>query len=80
MDKKKRAKSFRFGVAGTKKHLDYWYACMIDLKGFNRHKKKTWIYLNLKSIRRPVPYSEDVPLPQFCNFSDLNRIFLKKQQ
>ena len=53
-----------------KNHFDDCYFCMVDLKGFNRHKKKSWIYPDLESARRPVPHCEDIPLPQFCHLPE----------
>ena len=49
----------------------------MDLKGFNRHKKKTWNYPNLESARRPAPRCEEVPVPEFCDLSD---VFMKCNQ
>ena len=44
----------------------------LDLKEFNRHKKKTKNYPNLESARQPVPYYEEVPLPEFNDLPDLS--------
>ena len=46
----------------------------MDLKGFNRHKKKTWNYPYLQSACRPVPHCEEVPAPEF---SDLPDVFME---
>ena len=71
---KGKTKSFRFGVPMVrreqKNHFDDCYLCMVDLKGFNRHKKKLWIYPNLESARRPVPHCEDIPVPQFSHLPE----------
>ena len=58
--KGKTKKSFRFGVPMVwreqKNHFDDCYFCMVDLKGFNRHKKISWIYSDLEYARRTVPH------------------------
>ena len=53
-----------------KNHFDDCYFCMVDFKGFNRHKKKSWIYPDLESARRPVPHCEDIPVPQFSHLPE----------
>ena len=41
------------------------------MKGFNDHKKKMWHYPNLESARRPIPHSENVPIPLFTSLPNL---------
>ena len=69
-----KTKSFRFGVPmiwrEPKNHFDDCYFCMVDLKKFNRHKKKSWKYPNLESARRPVPHCETVFVPQSSHLPD----------
>ena len=71
---KGKTKSFRFGVPMVwreqKNHFDDCYFCMVDLKGFNRHKKKSWIYPDLESARRPVPHCEYIPVSQFSHLPE----------
>ena len=61
--------SLRFGVPMVwrepKNHFDDCYFCLVDLKGFNRHKKNSWNYPDLESARLPVPHCEEVPVPEF---------------
>ena len=68
-------KSFRFGVPmiwrEPKNHFDNCYFCKIDLKGFNRHKKKSWKYPNLVSAWRPIPHCETVPVSQSSHLPDM---------
>jgi len=37
-----------------KDHFNDCYVCVVDLNGFNRHKKNNWSYPDLESARRPV--------------------------
>ena len=45
---------------------------MVNLKGFNRHKKKSWRYPNLESARRPVSRCETIHVPQSSHLSDIS--------
>ena len=38
---------------------------MVDIKGFNRHKKKQYNCPDVESARRLVLHWEEVPAPQF---------------
>ena len=71
-----KTKSFRFGVPmiwpEPKNHFDDCYFSMVDLKGFNPHKKKSWRYPNLESAWRPVPHCETVPVPQSIHLPDIS--------
>ena len=40
------------------------YFCKTNVKVFNRGNKKCMIYPNLVSVRRPIPYGIDVPMPE----------------
>ena len=55
-----------------KKHFNECYFCLVDLKRFNRRKKKTRNYPDLESVRRPVPHCEEVPTPEFSNLSEVS--------
>ena len=55
-----------------KNHFDDCNFCLVDLKGFNRHKKKTWNYPVLESARRPVPHYVEVPVPEFSDLPELS--------
>ena len=50
-----------------KNHTDDCYFCMVNMAGFNRQKRKTWSYPNLESALRPVPHSDEIPIPIFKN-------------
>ena len=70
-----KTKSFRFAIPMVwrepKNHYDDCYFCMVNLKGFNRHKRKTWNYPDLESARRPVLHSADLPVPKSTHLPDL---------
>ena len=60
-----------------KKDFNECYICLVNLKGFNRHKKKTSNYPNLESARQLVPHCEEVPVPEF---NDLPHLFVEYDQ
>ncbi|KAI6659705.1 hypothetical protein LOD99_14630 [Oopsacas minuta] len=64
-----KRKSFKFGVTMVwreqRNHYDNCYFCMVDMKGFNRHKKRMGSYPDSDSDRCPVLHSEEIPLPKF---------------
>ena len=68
--------SLRFGVPMVwrepKNHFDDCYFCLVNLKGFNRHKKNSWNYPDLESARLPVPHCEEVPVPEFSDLPDIS--------
>ena len=43
---------------------------MVDITGWNRYKRKTWYYLDIKSARRPVPHCSEVPITVFSSPPD----------
>ena len=55
-----------------KDHVTDCYFCMNNMRGFNMHKKKTWIYPNLESAIRPVLHCEAVPVPTFITLPDID--------
>ena len=55
-----------------KKHFDDCYFCLVDLKGFNHHKKSSWNYPDLESARRPVSRCEEIPVPKFSALPDMS--------
>ena len=67
-------KSLKFGVPMVwrepKSHFNECYFFLVDIKVFNRYKKKAWNYPDLESARRLVPHSEEVPVPQFSDLLD----------
>ncbi|XP_061480792.1 uncharacterized protein LOC133383677 [Rhineura floridana] len=68
-------KRLNFGVPMVwrepQNHHDDCYFCVVNVKGFNHYKKHKWKYPDLDSARRPVPHSEDVPIPVFTSLPDL---------
>lgn len=61
----------RFGVPmqwkEQKNHFDECYFCCVNLRGVN---VKKMIYPDLESARRPLPHSEEVPVPTYCSTSE----------
>ena len=39
------------------------YFCLTNITGFNASSRKKIKYLNLRSAMRPVPHSDDLPVP-----------------
>ena len=37
----------------------------------NRNNRRKWIYPDLESARRPVPHSDEVPIPVFDHLTEL---------
>src|SRR5215469_9137588 len=54
-----------------KNHYDDCYFCMINVKGVNRYKKRKIEYPDLESARRPVPHSDEVPVPVFTSLPNI---------
>ena len=44
-------------------HADDCYFCLTNITGFNASSRKKIKYLNLRSAMRPVPHSDDLPVP-----------------
>ena len=70
-----KVKAMRFGVLmvwrSPENHHDDSYFCMVNMSGWNRHKKNSWYYLDLESARRPVPHCEELPIPVFSSLPKL---------
>ena len=43
----------------------------LDVSGWNKHKKKSWHYLNIDSAIRPAAHCDGVPIPIFTSLPDL---------
>ena len=71
-----KLKGLRFGVPMVwrrpQNHHDDCYFCLVNIKGFNRYKKRKWEYLDLKSARRPVLHCESIPVPVFTSLPQLH--------
>ena len=61
-----------------KNHFEDCYFCLVDLKGFNRHKKGTWNNRGLESAQRPAPHCDEVPIPEQSNLADKKYININK--
>ena len=44
-------------------HAADCYFCLTNIIGFNESSRKTIKYPNLRSAMRPVPHSDDLPVP-----------------
>src|SRR5678816_1429911 len=70
-----RRKGLKFGVPmlwrEPKNHHSDCYFCLVNVKGINHYKKRKFEYPDLESARRPVPHSDDVPIPVFTTLPDL---------
>lgn len=68
-----KRRQLKFGVPMVwrepKNHYDDCYFCLVKLRGVNRKKM---IYPDLESAKRPLPHSEDVPVPTLGDLSDLS--------
>lgn len=66
-----KRKSLKFGVPMVwrepKNHHDDCYFCSVNIKGINRNNRHKWAYPNMESARRPLPHSEEIPIPTFSN-------------
>ena len=67
-----KVKAMRFGVPmvwrSPKNHHDDCYFCMVNMSGWNCHKKNSWYYPDLESARRQ---SLEVPIPVFSSLPKL---------
>ena len=72
----KGGRYLKFGIPMVwrepKDHVTDCYFCMNNIRGFNMHKKKTWIYPNLESAIRPVLHCEAVSVPTFTTLPDID--------
>ena len=59
--------AFNFAVpmvwSEPRNHEDDCYFCLINITGFNASSRKKIKYPNLRSAMRPVPHSDDLPVP-----------------
>ena len=66
---KGKRRSLSFGIPMVwreqQNHLDDCYFCAVNISGFSSKTKSVIIYPNLPSAIRPVPHSDEVPVPEF---------------
>ena len=57
-----------------KSHVDDCYFCLVNVKGqnYSRNNKHLIQYLNLDSALRPIPHSEQIPVPTFTLLSQID--------
>lgn len=70
-------KSLKFGVPMVWRepvnHIDDCYFCIVNVSGINRKNRHKWTYPDLPSARRPVPHSEEIPIPIFQTLPDISK-------
>ena len=54
-----------------KNHHDDCYFCMVDMPGWNQHKKKDCYYSDIESAQRPIPHCAEVSVPVFISLPNL---------
>lgn len=68
-------KCLKFGVPMVwrepRNHYDDCYFCLVNIKGINRNNRHKWTYPDLDSARRPVPHSNEIPVPTFSNLPEI---------
>ena len=66
----------KFGVPMVwrepKNHVDDCYFCFVNVKGFNKKNKQHLQYPNIHSAMRPIPHSDEVPVPIFTKLPDID--------
>ena len=71
-----KRKCLRFGVPMVwrepQNHFNDCYFCIVNIKGINQNNRNKWTYPNLASALRPVPHSEEVPIPTFAQLPELD--------
>ena len=55
-----------------KNHVDDCYFCLVNVKGYNKRNKHKLQYPNLASALRPIPQSEEIPVPTFTELSEID--------
>ena len=50
-------------------HVSDCYFCALNLKGINRRNRHTLTYPNIPSAIRPIPHSNELPIPTFKSLS-----------
>nr|CAI5868801.1 unnamed protein product [Callosobruchus analis] len=62
-----KRKCLKFGVPMVwrepKNHVDDCYFCLANINGINRNNRHQWTYPNLDSAIRPIPHSDEIPIP-----------------
>ena len=53
-------------------HHDDCYFCVTNIKGINRNNRSKWTYPDLDSARRPIPHSNEIPIPTFSQLAELS--------
>ncbi|XP_071748054.1 uncharacterized protein [Lepeophtheirus salmonis] len=72
---RKNAK-LKFGVPMTWReptnHQDYYYFCLVNVKGFNKKNKRYMTYPSISSAIRPVPHSDERTVTLFTKLADID--------
>nr|CAH7728148.1 unnamed protein product [Callosobruchus chinensis] len=71
-----KRKCLKFGVPMVwrepKNHVDDCYFCLANIHGINRNNRHQWTYPNLDSAIRPIPHSDEIPIPTFHELPDIS--------
>nr|CAI5820804.1 unnamed protein product [Callosobruchus analis] len=71
-----KRKCLKFGVPMVwrepKNHVDDCYFCLANINGINRNNRHQWTYPNLDSAIRPIPHSDEIPIPTFHELPDIS--------
>ena len=66
-----KRKCLKFGLSMVwgepRNHFDDCYFCIVNIKGINRNNRHKWTYPDLNSAKRPVPHSDEIPIPSFSS-------------
>ncbi|KAL4104935.1 hypothetical protein QTP88_020211 [Uroleucon formosanum] len=52
-------------------HFDDCYFCILNITGIDRNNRSKWKYPDLASARRPVPHSDENPIPTFHQLPEI---------
>ena len=63
-----------------KNHFDDCYFCAVSTKGINRRNKKSLGYPNLESAIRPIPHCNEIPVPVFEGWPELEKPDFEEDQ
>jgi hypothetical protein len=70
-----KRKNLKFGVPMVwrepSNHANDCYFCAVNIVGINRNNCHKWTYPDLPSARRPVPHSDEIPIPKFHELPEL---------
>ena len=73
---KRKRRSLKFGVSmiwrELANHFDDCYFCLTKIIGIKKNNCRNWTYPDLPSASRPVPHSEEIPIPLFHQLAEIS--------